>query len=54
MGSSVMSCSTGKIFTILEEAKVLIEQWQMKYNQVRHHNALGYQPAAPEAILTVT
>ncbi len=41
------------IFTTLEEAKVLIEQWRREYNQVRPHSALGYRPAAPEAILTV-
>ena len=41
-----------EIFTILEEAKVLIEQWRREYNQVRPHSALGYQPPAPEAILT--
>jgi len=44
-----------EIFTTLEEAKVLIEQWRRNYNQVRPHSALGYQPPAPEAILiTVT
>ena len=42
-----------EIFTTLEEAKVLIEQWRKEYNQVRPHSALGYQPPAPEAILTV-
>ena len=41
-----------EIFTTLEEAKVLIEQWRREYNQVRPHSALGYQPPAPEAILT--
>ena len=41
-----------EIFTTLEEAKVLIEQWRKNYNQVRPHSALGYQPPAPEAILT--
>ena len=41
-----------EIFTTLEEAKVLIEQWRRNYNQVRPHSALGYQPLAPEAILT--
>ena len=41
-----------EIFTTLEEAKVLIEQWRRDYNQVRPHSALGYQPPAPEAILT--
>ena len=44
-----------EIFTTLEEAKALIEQWRRNYNQVRPHSALGYQPPAPEAILaTVT
>jgi putative transposase len=42
-----------EIFTTLEEAKVLIEQWRREYNQVRPHSALGYQPPAPEAILSV-
>ena len=42
-----------EIFTTLEEAKVLIEQWRREYNQVRPHSALGYQPPAPEATLTV-
>ena len=41
-----------EIFTTLEEAKVLIEQWRRDYNHVRPHSALGYQPPAPEAILT--
>ena len=43
-----------EIFTTLEEAKVLIEQWRREYNQVRPHSALRYQPPAPEAILTMT
>jgi len=41
-----------EIFMTLEEAKVLIEQWRRVYNQVRPHSALGYQPPAPEAILS--
>ena len=41
-----------EIFTTLEEAKVLIEQWRREYNQVRPHSSLGYQPPAPEAILS--
>jgi putative transposase len=41
-----------EIFMILEEAKVLIEQWRMEYNQVLPHSSLGYKPPAPEAILT--
>jgi putative transposase len=42
-----------EIFTTLEEARVLIEQWRREYNQVRPHSALGYRPPAPEAVLTV-
>jgi hypothetical protein len=43
-----------EIFTTLEEAKVLIEQWRREYNQVRSHSALRYRPPAPEAILIMT
>jgi putative transposase len=42
-----------EIFTTLEEARVLIEQWRREYNQTRLHSALGYRPPAPEAILSV-
>jgi putative transposase len=42
-----------EVFNTLEEAKILIEQWRREYNQVRPHSSLGYQPPAPEAILTV-
>ena len=41
-----------EIFSTLQEAKVLIEQWRREYNQVRPHSGLGYRPPAPEAILT--
>jgi putative transposase len=40
-----------EIFTTLQEAKILIEQWRREYNQVRPHSALGYKPPAPEVIL---
>ena len=44
-----------EIFTTLEEARVLIEQWRREYNQVRPHSARNYRTPAPEAILsTVT
>jgi putative transposase len=43
-----------EIFTTLQEAKVLIEQWRREYNQVRPHSARNYQPPAPETILSVT
>jgi len=42
-----------EIFTTLEEARVLIEQWRREYNQVRPHSSLRYQPPAPEAMLSV-
>ena len=42
-----------EIFTTLEEARVLIEQWRKEYNQVRPHSARNNRPPAPEAILTV-
>ena len=41
-----------EIFTTLEEARALIEQWRREYNQVRPHSSIGYRPPAPEAILT--
>jgi transposase InsO family protein len=41
-----------EIFTTLEEAKVLIEQWRREYNQVRPHSARNYRPPAPQAVLT--
>ena len=41
-----------EIFTTLEEAKVLIEQWRKEYNQVRPHSAKNNRPPAPETILT--
>ena len=43
-----------EIFTTLDEAKVLIEQWRKEYNQVRPHSARNNRPPAPEAILTMT
>jgi putative transposase len=42
-----------EIFTTLEEAKVLIEQWRKEYNQIRPHSARNYRPPAPEAILSM-
>jgi len=43
-----------EIFTTLEEARVLIEQWRKEYNQVRQHSAKNYRPPAPEAVLTAS
>ena len=42
-----------EVFTTLEEAKVLIEQWRREYNQIRPHSARDYRPPAPETILTM-
>ena len=42
-----------EIFTTLQEAKVLLEQWRIEYNQVRPHSAKNNRPPAPQAILTV-
>jgi transposase InsO family protein len=42
-----------EIFTTLEEAKALIEQWRQEYNHHRPHSSLGYRPPAPEAIMSV-
>ena len=39
-----------EIFDTLFEAKVLIERWIKKYNQVKPHSSLGYRPPAPEAV----
>jgi len=42
-----------EIFTTLDEAKVLIEQWLKEYNQVRSHSARNNRLPAPETILTM-
>jgi putative transposase len=41
-----------EVFTTLQEAKVLIQQWRREYNQVCLHSALGYRPPAPEVTFT--
>ena len=43
-----------RTFTILTEARVLIEAWRNEYNQVEPHSALNYRPPAPETIMPVT
>jgi putative transposase len=40
-----------EVFTILLEAKVLVERWRREYNQVRPHSSLNYLPPAPETIM---
>jgi putative transposase len=40
-----------EIFTTLEEARILINQWQKEYNGFRPHSSKHYQPPAPETIL---
>jgi len=42
-----------EVFDTLEEARILIAQWRMEYNQVRPHSSKGYQPPAPEAKLAL-
>ena len=42
-----------EVFTTLEEAKILIEQWRKEYNQIRPHSAKDYHPPAPEAVLAM-
>jgi len=39
------------IFYTLQEAKIVIERWQMESNQVRPHSASGYKPPAPQVVL---
>jgi putative transposase len=41
-----------EIFTTLEEAKILINQWRREYNQIRPHSSKNYHPPAPDSILT--
>ena len=43
-----------EVFTTLTEARVLTEEWRNEYNQIRPHSALGYQPPAPEVIISLT
>ena len=42
-----------EIFTTLEEAKVLINQWRKEYNHFRPHSSKNYRPPVPEARLTM-
>ena len=35
----------------LTEAKTLIENWRVHYNEVRPHSSLNYQPPAPKVII---
>jgi hypothetical protein len=37
------------VFYTVQEARVLVEAWQLHYNQVRPHS-VGYRPPAPEAV----
>jgi len=41
----------GEVFTSLLEARVLTEEGQREYNEVRPHSALGYRPPAPVAVM---
>ena len=46
-------CLNRDVFSTLTEAKGLIEQWRREYNEVRPHCACGYQPPAPETIVSL-
>ena len=37
-----------EVFDSIVEAKVLVDQWRIEYNQIRPHSSLGYRPPAPE------
>jgi transposase InsO family protein len=39
----------GEIFYTLTEARVPMDGWRGRNNQVRPHSSLGYRPPAPEA-----
>jgi putative transposase len=41
-----------EVCNTLADATVLIEGWRGRYNTVRPHSSLRYQPAAPETVLT--
>ena len=41
-----------EVFYTLLEVQVLTEQYRQTYNRIRFHSSLGYQPPAPEAILS--
>jgi transposase InsO family protein len=41
----------GEIFTTLQEAKVLVEQWQRHYKPKRPYSSVKRRPPAPETIL---
>ena len=43
----------GEIFSTLQEAKVLVEQWRLDYNTIRPHSSLGYRPPAPQSIAPI-
>ncbi|MGU3286231.1 integrase core domain-containing protein [Methylobacterium mesophilicum] len=40
-------CLRQAIFSSLKKAQIVIALWQTKYNRVRPHSSLGYQPLAP-------
>jgi transposase InsO family protein len=44
----------GEIFTIITEAKVIIEQWRREYNEIRPHSTLRYLPPAPESKMALS
>ena len=45
LGSELLA---GEIFCSVREARILIEQWRVRYNAVHPYSAPGYRPPAPE------
>ncbi len=43
-------CLNVELFNNLMEAKIIIEQWRVRYNTIRPHSALQYKPPAPETL----
>jgi len=40
----------GEILYTLKEVKIVIETWRRRYNTIRPHSSLRYQPPAPEVL----
>ncbi len=41
-----------EVVNTLAEARVLIEQWRVRYNRIRPHSSLGYLLPAPEVAVS--
>ncbi len=40
-------CLNSEIFSLLKEARIVIERWRVEYDTRRARSALGYRPPAP-------